>query len=135
MANSRATLERIGGRVPVPQPAFDRLMRRRARKQRNQRIATAVLALILAAAAIGGAIRVLRSAERQLPAHRIDRTNVSDLKLAWSARLGAADSSVRFRSLNYEAPYAPTVAGGMVFVGTDAGKLYAFDASCGTGRG
>src|SRR5919201_1258667 len=85
MASSRATLERIGGRVPVPQPAFDRLMRRRARKQRNQRIATAVFALILAAAAIGGAIRMLGNAERQVPTNRITKQNVGGLREAWSA--------------------------------------------------
>lgn len=59
MASSRATLERIGARVPVPQPAYERLMRHRDRKRRNQRIVSAVVALILAAAAIGSAIRVL----------------------------------------------------------------------------
>jgi MYXO-CTERM domain-containing protein len=133
--DDRELFERAAERFDPPIDSLERLFVQRDRRRRNQRIATAVLALILAAAAIGGAIRVLGNAERQLPANRIDQTNVKNLDLAWSAKLDGADSSVRFRSLGYEAPYAPTVAGGKVYVGTDTGKLYAFDASCGSDGG
>ena len=44
----RTTLERIADRVPVPEPALDRLLRRRDRKQRNRRISAAVVAIALA---------------------------------------------------------------------------------------
>ena len=131
MIDDRELFERTARQFDPPIDSLERLFVRRDRRRRNQRIATAVLALILAAAAIGGAIRVLGNAERQLPANRIDQTNVKNLELAWSAKLDGADSSVRFRSLGYEAPYAPTVADGKVYVGTDTGKVYGFDASCG----
>ena len=50
----RETLERIARRVPVPQPAYDRLMRRRERKERNRRIsATALVIVIMLGLAVG----------------------------------------------------------------------------------
>ena len=48
MPSARTTLERIGDRVPVPEPAFELLLRRRDRKRRNQRIGAAAIAAILA---------------------------------------------------------------------------------------
>ena len=48
MPSARTTLERIGDRLPVPEPAFERLLRRRDRKRRNQRIGAAAIAAILA---------------------------------------------------------------------------------------
>ena len=45
--NSHRTLERIARRVPVPEPAYERLLRRRDRKERNRRISAAVLAIVL----------------------------------------------------------------------------------------
>jgi len=48
MPSARTTLERIGDRVPVPEPAFERLLRRQDRKRRNQRIGAAAIAAILA---------------------------------------------------------------------------------------
>ncbi|MGH2671553.1 MAG: TolB family protein [Actinomycetota bacterium] len=58
--SSRQTLRRIAGRVPVPQPAYDRLLRRRNRKRRNQRIAAGTLALALVALGFGATLSVLR---------------------------------------------------------------------------
>jgi len=63
MTSARSLLERIGDRVPVPQPAFDRLDRRRARIQRDRRIAAGAvgaivfvaMGLALSAALRGGA--------------------------------------------------------------------------------
>jgi hypothetical protein len=57
MARSRATLERIGSRVCVPQPAFDGLMRRRTRMQRNRRLESIALAVVVAAIATWGLAR------------------------------------------------------------------------------
>jgi hypothetical protein len=37
-SSNRGTLERIARRVPIPEPAYDRLVRRGDRKRRNQRI-------------------------------------------------------------------------------------------------
>jgi Tol biopolymer transport system component len=58
--SSRQTLRRIADRVPVPQPAYDRLLRRRDRKRRNQRIAAGTLALALVALGFGATLSVLR---------------------------------------------------------------------------
>ena len=61
MTSARPVLERIGERVPVPQPAFERLVRRRDRKRRNQRLAAGAvgLAIVLAGLLIG--VRTSRS--------------------------------------------------------------------------
>ncbi|HEX6579994.1 MAG TPA: hypothetical protein VF195_03900 [Actinomycetota bacterium] len=46
------TLERIARRVPIPEPAFERLLRRRDRKRRNQRIAAGVVGIAVFVAAV-----------------------------------------------------------------------------------
>jgi hypothetical protein len=51
-SNSDATLERIARRVPVPQPAYERVLRRRNRKRRNQRIAAGVVGIVVFVAAV-----------------------------------------------------------------------------------
>ena len=50
--------------------------------------------------------------------HTLNPTNVSRLTPLWSFAIGSSIFS------------SPAVAGGMVYVGSDDGKLYAFDASC-----
>ncbi|HET7235828.1 MAG TPA: hypothetical protein VFK59_05285 [Actinomycetota bacterium] len=51
-SNSEPTLERIARRVPVPEPAYERMLRRRDRKRRNQRIAAGVVGIAVFVAAI-----------------------------------------------------------------------------------
>ena len=51
--SSKETLERIAHRVPVPEPAYERMLRRRDRRGRNQRIAAGVVGLALFVGAIG----------------------------------------------------------------------------------
>jgi len=58
--SSQQTLRRIAARVPVPQPAYDRMLRRRDRKRRNERIAAGTLALALVALGFGATLSVLR---------------------------------------------------------------------------
>ena len=62
--NTHQTLERIARRVPVPEPAYDRLLRRRDRKARNQRLSAAVLAIVLTLLSITGLMRAFRHSER-----------------------------------------------------------------------
>src|SRR4029453_3604271 len=50
--NPAPTLERIARRIPVPQPASERLLRRRDRQRRNQRIASGVVGIAVFVAAI-----------------------------------------------------------------------------------
>jgi hypothetical protein len=64
MPSARTTLERIGDQVPVPEPAFERLLRRRDRKRRNQRISAAVIATILALFSMSILVRSFRGTQR-----------------------------------------------------------------------
>jgi len=52
-------VDRVGGRFPVPDDAFDRLARRRDRKRRNQRIGARALALVIVLAAAGAFARAV----------------------------------------------------------------------------
>lgn len=61
MNETRDVLERVGERFDFPDHAFERMLRRRDRRQRNRRVGTIVVALAAAAVAIGGSIEVLRS--------------------------------------------------------------------------
>jgi Tol biopolymer transport system component len=51
-SSSNATLERIARRVPVPEPAYERMLHRRDRKRRNQRIAAGVVGIAVFVAAV-----------------------------------------------------------------------------------
>ncbi len=62
--NSHRTLERIAGRVPIPEPAYERLLRRRERKGRNRRMSAAVLAIVLTLLSIAALIRAFGNAGR-----------------------------------------------------------------------
>ena len=126
MSSSRSNLERIGGRVKVPQPAFDRLMRRRDRKRRNQRIVSAALALIVSTAAIGAAIRVFESGERRRPANTpITPQNVRTMRVLDTQFVGGHAISVE-------------VSNGLAYVVSRAShpaKLVAFPTGCTTDCG
>jgi hypothetical protein len=61
--NSHRTLERISRRVPVPEPAYDRLLRRRDRKVRNRRVSAAVLAIVIALLSVAGIVRAFGISE------------------------------------------------------------------------
>jgi hypothetical protein len=51
-SNSDPTLERIARRVSVPEPAYERLLRRRDRKRRNQRITAGVVGIAVFVVAV-----------------------------------------------------------------------------------
>jgi len=61
MTNDRSVLERQIERVEVRPFTLERFHRRRSRKQRNRRVGTAVVALALAAAGIGGLVLTFSS--------------------------------------------------------------------------
>lgn len=50
--SSHRTLERIASRVPVPEPAYERLLRRRDRRHRNQRITAGAVGIAIFAVAV-----------------------------------------------------------------------------------
>ena len=52
MTRSNETLERIARRIPIPEPAYERLLRRRDRKRRNQRISAGFVGIAVFVAAV-----------------------------------------------------------------------------------
>jgi hypothetical protein len=60
MTNSHRTLESIADRVPAPERAYDRLTRRRERKDRNRRIRAGTLALVVTVLGAAIFLRALR---------------------------------------------------------------------------
>ena len=49
MSEYKDLLERIGDQAPMPEPAFDRLVRHQERRRRNRRISAGVVGLIVTA--------------------------------------------------------------------------------------
>ncbi len=68
MGEIRTTLERIERRVVMPEPALDRMLRRREGRQRNERIAAALVGLGVFAAGVVGAVLTLRVTAGTQPA-------------------------------------------------------------------
>ena len=50
--SSNETLERVARRIPILEPACERMLRRRDRKRRNQRIAAGVVGIAIFVAAV-----------------------------------------------------------------------------------
>jgi Tol biopolymer transport system component len=70
MIDERDRFERAFELFPMPEPSFDRLVRRRDRKHRNRRIGAATIALAVAAVGVTGAVKAFTRSERQQPAER-----------------------------------------------------------------
>ena len=71
-SSSNQALERIARRIPIPEPAYERLRRRQNRKQRNRRIRAGVVGIAVFAATFwivttGGALD--RTQTRDTPGH------------------------------------------------------------------
>ncbi|MGH2681582.1 MAG: hypothetical protein ACRDG8_14105 [Actinomycetota bacterium] len=64
MDDVRERLQRASRHVDVPDRPFDRLIERRDRRRRDQRIASAAVALVVATTAIGGAMTLLSRLEK-----------------------------------------------------------------------
>ncbi|HTG48279.1 MAG TPA: hypothetical protein VK646_11550 [Actinomycetota bacterium] len=69
MIDDRDLFERAIERFTPPDDGFDRLLRRRNRKRRNQRIAAGALGIVIALAGVGMAARMLQPPPHP-PAHR-----------------------------------------------------------------
>ena len=102
-----------------PSPGgFDRLVRRRRRKQRNQRLAAGLVALVVMGRGPGGFSPPSRSLGPGRAAASIDGSTVHRLDVAWTAAVG-------------DTPTPPVVGDNLVFVGSASGVLYAFDVEGG----
>jgi hypothetical protein len=65
-SSSNETLERIARRVRIPESAYERLLRRRDRRRRNQRIAAGVVGIVVFVAAVG-LVTTFGSSDRRQP--------------------------------------------------------------------
>ena len=65
MSDVRERLQRASRELTLPVQPFDRLIERRDRRQRRQRLASGALALGVAAAAVGGSLVILSGLEKE----------------------------------------------------------------------
>jgi Tol biopolymer transport system component len=68
MSETRELLERVGDRPPFPEDAFERMLGRRDRRRRNQRIAARTVGVAIAVVMILIATSVIRSSPPEVPA-------------------------------------------------------------------
>jgi outer membrane protein assembly factor BamB len=138
MSELRDLLDREASRVAAPPDALDVVVRRVERRHRRQRLGTALVALAIAAAAIGYAVRMFNLVPQ---ATSITPDNVKDLKVAWKAQLdGSASGSALNRIANPRAPgmwpnpilWAPAADANTVYVASASGTLFAYPTSCGS---
>lgn len=129
MGEYRSILERIGYRIPMPEPAFERLRRRRDRRSRIDRLVAVSVALLLSVAATGVVVRAFYASDRPRPTSLGPET-VSELSLAWVGLLGQPEAEF---GTGVATASNPVVADGLVYVGSADRKLYAFEAGCGRG--
>ncbi len=116
MAELRSIVDREMDRAGLPSFSLDDVARRRDRKRRNRRIATAALALIIAVAAIGSLVHAFDLAERGQPAApTIGPSNVAQLRAAWGVERGVS--------------LTPVISNDTVYVG--GAGLDAYPLSCG----
>ena len=121
MSELQGLLDREAHRVSAAPGALESVLHRADRRRRNRRIGSAVLALVLAAAAISTLVKAFEQSEPK-PARwpKITVENVARLQLAWTATQpgGCCPTS--------------TVSGDRVYVAGKKG-LTAYPTDCGTG--
>jgi hypothetical protein len=112
MIDERDRFERAFERFPMPEPTWDRLVRRRDRKQRNKRVGTAILAFAVAAAAFGVSANAFFG-------HRVVPADLPDTPGDWSAVRLPPDQIVCCEN----GIHAVTAGGpGLVAVGSSNGR-------------
>jgi hypothetical protein len=117
MSDTKELLQRARKQFAPPDGIMESLTRRRDRKQRNRRVGTAVLALVVAAVAIGGVVRAFDLAETSRPAELPKRpeswTRVEFSHISGPGASGNRDSEgTRIWSITAGGP-------GLVAVGTE----------------
>ena len=111
-------LERM---FPAPPDAFDRLVRRRAKRERTRKLTDGALALILVIALVAALAGTLaHRQQRPEPLQRpITPSNAADLSLIWSSPPGVGIEA------------APVVVGDHVYVLDYGGELRVYPTMCG----
>ena len=75
MSDPRVALRELGEHVSMPEPALERMLRRRGRKQRNQRLIAGAFALLISVLALGALVRAFE--HDRVPADHRHRTPTS----------------------------------------------------------
>jgi hypothetical protein len=120
MSDEHDLIDRSIRRWDPPEPAMERLLRRRDRKRKNQRLGTAVMALVIAAVAVAGTLAALERSFEPRPAEGpITPDNVSELHLAWSADVEGRPTGLA------------TTADAIFVAATGSEQLQRFALSCG----
>jgi len=110
MTEYRDVLERVGDRAPMPEPAFDRILRRRDRKRRNQRISAGVVGLAVSVALVLALVNV--SAKRGLRPIGVPTPLPSNGWIAYTAEPGnEAGGAARYIYLAGEGVAARRIVG------------------------
>lgn len=136
MIEERELVARAVRVLQPAEPSFERLVRRRDRKRRNQRIGTIALALVIAVVAIGSALSVLSKRPPPKPADTVNQTTVQQLRVAWKAPSnGTLVAPVVSNDVLYVASYGYQYTGGNAKKHVKTGRVYAYPVRCATGGG
>jgi Tol biopolymer transport system component len=109
MSSYRDVLERVGDRAQMPEPAFDRMLRRRDKKRRNQRISARAIALTILLALVLGLAHV--SANRGSTPAKFPKRLPSNGWIAYTALHGKPRSTDTFIYLAGEGVPARRIVG------------------------
>lgn len=96
MSSPREVVDRVGGRFPLPDDAFDRLARRRGRKRRGQRIRAGAVGLAIAIGVVWLGASMIRSFssvpadETRPPAPSPEEERVPSASIEWDAVPGVS---------------------------------------------
>lgn len=134
MAEVREVLREVGDQLGTGPTTLELVRSRRDRRRRNRRLGSAVLALVVAVAGLGGVVSIFRSSGTRAPATpSITTRNVRDLSLRWTADLGSPVVGLGGPGNPSAIPFAPTAADGSVFVSTTGVDVFSFPATCAPG--
>jgi hypothetical protein len=121
MSSTREIVDRVGGRFPFPDAAFDRLTRRRLRRQRNRRIGAGALGLVVSLLAIAAVARVFATdgipADRPAPSPLAPSTPPSKTgEPTWSLKKRVYTVTVTDSTCSMEVPRRPVAARVLKFI-------------------
>jgi hypothetical protein len=89
--SSNDTLERIARRIPIPEPAYERMLRRRDRTRRNQRSTAGVVGIAVFVAAVWIVTSGRPTDRTQRPANEPSVSPAEDVVRGFLAAFGAFD--------------------------------------------